>query len=149
MNISQMLNLPREQRSKLLAALPLTRCYVFGCLELSSIHFTRRTIVRNGGTWRELYAPPGLAVTATFRSYSGMMQATRALAHWLNESIRKAHTDIYGFRAGHEPEVEWSLLYNDDFGNGGPSVPALSFEIVNAIQPISTRHRAHPIRGKQ
>lgn len=141
MNLRAMLDLPKAERSIYLAALPLTRCYVFGCLDECNIKFIRRVITRNGGVWRELYAPPGLAVTATYRTWNGMMAGTRALVHWQNESIRHVDAGL--------PENQWShLLLNDDFGLI-PDIPALKFEISNCIHvgPAKVRAPSHPIRG--
>lgn len=136
MNITTMLNLPKAERSRYLGAMPLTRCYVFGAVETSFIKHVRRVITRHGGVWSELYAQPGLAVTATYRTHKAMMASTRELVHWLNEWERKLNS-------------HWPCLYTDDFG-AIATVPALRFEIINAIdyrQPVVTKQPQHPIRG--
>lgn len=141
MNIATMLDLPKAERSRYLAAMPLTRCYVFGALDQCFIKHVRRVITRHGGTWSELYAMPGLAVTATFRSHAGMMAATRELVHWLNRYERAAHRAM---DMCYEP-----CLYTEDFGTIA-TVPALRFEITNAIdrhRPVRITKPTHPIRG--
>lgn len=146
LNVSQMLDLPKEQRSIFLRALPLTREYVFGCLEHWDIRHIRRVITRNGGVYREIYCTPGLAVSATFRTYAGMMQATRDLVHWLNARLRKSWSEgLLSCSEGHLTE----LLYDEEFAHRG-AVPALTFEIVNAIDyslPLTSHRPAHPVRG--
>ena len=147
MNISQILDLPREERSRWLRAIPLTREYVFGCLEEDAIRFIRRTIVRCGGTWREEYCPPGLAVVATFRTPAGMRAATLALIHWQNESLRTRYDQGEMAAAWWGEPIE-NLMIDETFAHFS-AVPALSFEIVNMITigEIKTRRPNHPIRG--
>jgi len=141
MNLSSMLDLPKGERSRYLAAIPLTRTFDFGCLEPNAIHFIRRTIVHNGGTWREAYFCQGLSVTATFRTHRGLINATRALAHWLNEGIRATTSQ--------EAIEEFGLLYGDELARPG-FVPALEFEVVNAINchnEVTRKKPHHPIKG--
>ena len=131
MRLSEILDLPREERSRYLAAMPLTREYVFGCLDQCHVQFVKRTITRNGGVYRAEYATPGVAFVATFRSFRGMRKCTLDLIHWQNVG-----------------EAVSALLLDETFARFSP-VPALEFEVVNAIHPgpVRTSRPRHPVRG--
>ena len=133
MNLSQMLDLPKEIRSKYLAAIPTTRSYDLHCAEQNQIHFIRRVITRNGGVWRETYHHFGLTITATFRSTSGMRQATLQIIHHFNQDTRKNND------AAFSDYMLQDLMLDETFARTS-SVPALSFEVVSSLGAFRPRH---------
>lgn len=141
MTLSEMLDLPREERSKLLRAIPLTREYVFGCLDGCFIQHIHRVITRCGGVWRDEYCHPGLAVVATFRTSAGMRACTLDLIHWQNCQTRENYT--VGLPG--EDEIIESLMLDETFARTSV-VPALCFEEVSFLGPEVRRSRPlHPI----
>ena len=90
MRLSQMLDLPVEERRLYLHALPLTRVYVADCLETSAIKHIRRLITRHGGVYRECYRYPGVFWVMTFRKHGQMLACIRAIAAWEYQMILAA-----------------------------------------------------------
>jgi len=146
MNLREMLDLPKTERSRYLAKMPLTRTYVLGCVETNTIRFFRRTIVRHGGTYRECYRVPGVFWVATFRSHKQMNACTRALIAHLNLDLRRSN-ELHG----HISEEELSdLLYTEEFGQNFGDVPALEFEIDSWItEDRRIRRGFHPVTADQ
>lgn len=145
MNIGEMLDLPRTERSRYLAKMPLTRTFVMGCLDESSVRFFRRTIVRHGGTYREVYRAPGVFWVATFRSPRGMRECTQALVRHLNQDLRRSQ-EVHG----HIPDEDFAeLLYNENFAQNFGDVPALEFEVdVRLPHKTEQRRDFHPVTGR-
>lgn len=142
LSISAMMDLPKQERSKYLAMLPLTRTFVYGCLEYWCIRSIRKMIVRHGGTFREEYWFPGLSVTATFRDHKSMVAASRALAEWENDGIKK----------GLPRPQDYEGLLNDPetYGTEHKAPPALTFCIVDGIhhnRPVRVYKMNHPVKG--
>lgn len=145
MTLTEMLDLPRAERSRHLAAIPLTVGYTFWAMEDASIRFVRRTIVRHGGTYRECYRMPGVFWVATFRDQKGMRRCTTALVKWLNDGLRKSqhlHEHL-------TPEEFEEMLYSSASFPTREVVPSLAFEkdvwitaerrVVSGFHPITGR----------
>lgn len=141
--MGQMLDLPKEERSKYLAMMPLTRTYVYNCIEGNLIMHIRKVIMRHGGIFREEYHYPGLSMTATFRDKKSMIACSCALAEWENEGIKMGLP---------RPQDYEGLLADPlTYGTEHKDPPALCFSIVNAIyhdRPITIKklHRPHKYR---
>lgn len=140
--IREMLDLPKAERSAYLAKIPLTRTYVFGCLEGWDIRHIRRVVTRHGGTYRMEYHYPGLAVIATFRTHRGLLACGRDLAEWMNKAIRESEP----------PDSPWlaDMLYSpEDIGQPCDGPPALRFETISYLQWGSNEPNTgfHPIYG--
>lgn len=145
MNLSEMLDLPPDERRPYLHALPLTRTFVFGCMEGHDIRHIRRVLTRSGAVFREVYRFPGVYWVATFRDHEGRRRATEELVSWMNEALRES-ARLHGHLS--EDEIA-DLLYTTDFAQTG-DVPVFRFEKdiwIDHRQPqVITRH-SHPIRG--
>lgn len=141
--VSQMLDLPRDERSRYLRAMPLTRTFVFDCLEPWHIRHVRRVITRHGGVYREVYAAPGVFFVATFRAHRGLLACARDVAAWLNDQAKTeyAAADALGLDL---PDSCLSVTATDVAKSHG-DVPALAFERIG-LGGASVRP-AHPIMG--
>lgn len=145
--VREMLDLPREERSRYLAVLPLTRTFVFGAMEESSIKFFRRMIVRHGGTYRECYRTPGLYWVATFRTPRGLRECTLAIVRSLNAELRKS-AELHGHLL--PEEVDEMMVTSRDVAQNHGDVPALSFErdVWIGDRPRRRESGFHPITGR-
>lgn len=143
--IGEMLDLPKNERSRYLAKLMVTRTYVFDVMERAPIHFIRKTIVRCGGVYRECYRNPGVYWVATFRDQRSMQRCTRVLTRWLNRQLRES-AELHGHLLPSEVE---EMMYGPTFGEGFHDVPALEFtrDVWIGSQPRRVTTGFHPVEG--
>lgn len=141
LSIGEMLDLPSAERSTYLHRLTLTTDYVFGCLENPAQHYVRRVITAHGGIFRALYAPPGVAYIATFRTRAGMDLCSQWLCGWLNEDLLDNMPELL------ESDPDGMLYDVADFAHSVRDAPVMVFEEYNCIgmgPGIRTRLR-HPL----
>jgi len=146
MNVSELLDLPKAERSRYLRMFPTTRTFVFHCMEPHEIQFVRRMITRYGGIYREVYCRPGVYWVATFRTHRARIECTAALVAWLNKALMATH-EMH--RCLTDAEIEEMRYTSESIAHTG-DVPAIKYEIVNAIQihePVTTKTPNHPIKG--
>lgn len=129
--VSEMMDLPREERSRYLAALPLTRSKSFWAMDGCQHKFVRRLLVRHGAIFREHYCMWGLSVTATFRTQRGMNGFAKDFCKWHNDQVRATNAE----EAGLDEETLQDRLWNStEFWMGEiQAPPALTFAVENHL----------------
>lgn len=128
--VSQMLDLPKQERSRYLAALPFTRTKAFWAMEGCHHKFIRRLMRKHGGIWRENYCMFGLSMVATFRNIAGMNGFAKDVCDWYNADLRKSH-ELHGHIK--EEELADLLWKPSEFWMQAADVPALEFGVENFL----------------
>lgn len=147
MTVREMLDLPPEERSRYLAAIPLTISYTMDCLDGQYVLDFRHILLDHGGVYREVYGPYGMYWVVTFKTQADMRACTRALVDWLNEELETSHALHHHITREDLDEMRY---HTATFARP-EKVPALEYEIVDAInpyRPATSRKVADPILGE-
>lgn len=139
LTLRKMLDLPREERTRLLAKIPCSSVYMIPPMD--ELWQIRRIIHEHGGVWSETYHPQYAALRATYPDHVRKREADEALVVWLNAGVLAYFEQNYPDAS--EAEIS-EVMYTKDSLVGVCAVPVETYWVDwNAGRPDQRHVRVY------